>query len=403
MGKRGGGVAVYCREDLKFSDHKFKDFNISNANIEMQWISLHMDNLRPIVIVNIYRPPQGDYKVFCKELSNRVLNANLAPNTELYIMGDFNIDYNDKGTREYSELSTTTRILGLRQYISGPTRLGKTKDSCLDLIFTNSDCVRNSGVINANISDHLPVFITRKKNRGKTGKIEFSGRSYQNYDRERFQANLLERNWEPFYRETDPNIAWGVMKTAIEEETEIMCPTKKYSVKSYDDPWITREIIELIHDKDRLLRAARTSGDEEDWKVARRARNVVTGQIRNLKAEFLKEEQRQNLDNPKKFWRNISAILPNKRKGKREIILAGDEGFIKAEESAEKINEFFTNIGPNLAGDFDPEKWAPGTPPVETTIEDKGVEWDTVRKLCKEIKVRGQTKNGFLSYIHYMV
>ena len=44
VGKRGGGVAVYCREDIKFSDHNFKDFNMSNANIEMQWISLHMDN-----------------------------------------------------------------------------------------------------------------------------------------------------------------------------------------------------------------------------------------------------------------------------------------------------------------------------------------------------------------------
>ena len=363
----------------------------------MQWISLQINHLGPIIIVIIYRPPQGDYRVFCKELTNRILDAEMAVNTELYVMGDFNIDYSDKKSKEYSELFTATKILGLKQCIKGATRLGKTKDSCIDLIFSNSDCIKNSGVINANISEHLPVYVTRKKTRAKGTKPAFAGRSYKNYDRERFQANLLEKNWEPFYRVANPNEAWGIMKGFIEEEIEAMCPTKKFSVKTYDDPWITREIIELIRDKDRLLKVARVSGRDEDWRVARRARNVVSGQVRNLKADFLKDEQRRNLDNPKKFWRNISAILPNKNKGRQEIILTNDEGFMRPEESAEKINEFFTNIGPNLAKNFDPGRWTPGNPQVETILEGFEVEWDVVRKLCRDIRIAKSSGYAHLS------
>ena len=131
------------------------------------------------------------------------------------------------------------------------------------------------------------------------------------------------------------------MKNIIEKEIEDMCPTKSFKVKHYTDPWITREVIEMINDKDRLLKIARSSGNKEDWEVAKRARNFVSGQIRSLKAEFLMEEQRNNADDPKKFWRTISTILPAKKGDRQEIVLTEDGVKCKPEKSADIINSFF--------------------------------------------------------------
>ena len=395
--KKGGGVAVYYDCKLQISEHKYAHLNISSKNIELQWISMDNDNLRQIIILNAYRPPQGDYKVFCKELLERITAADIRANAEIFLMGDFNIDFHDKKSKEFSELNTVTKALGLKQHIKSTTRYGAARNSCLDLIFSNSDCIKRQGVVNINISDHLPVFVSRKKMRAKSVKISFTGRSYRWYNKEAFQANLLDFNWAHFYRQDNPNAAWGVMKSVIEKEINYMCPCKTYRVKKYDDPWITREIIELIRDKDNLLRAAKISGDEEDWAVARKARNVVSGQLRNLKADFLKEEQRNNFDDPKKFWKNISAVLPNGKKDEREIVLSEGNQKLKLEESATRINEYFTTIGPSLAGEYDPEKWHPITGREETNLAECVVNHEAVLKLCKEIKISKSSGYNHLS------
>ena len=168
--KRGGGVAVYWRNSLQVSEHKYSKFNLSSKDAEIQWLSLKQDNIRPINILNVYRPPQGDCKKFCKSIQDNIHVANLKDNTEIYIMGDFNVDYLDKRDKNFTELNTTMKSLGLKQIIKGPTRFGRTKNSCLDLIFTNAESIASSGVIHVNISDHFPVYVTRKKVKAKAKK-----------------------------------------------------------------------------------------------------------------------------------------------------------------------------------------------------------------------------------------
>ena len=114
------------------------------------------------------------------------------------------------------------KALGLKQFISGPTRYSRTKNSCPDLIFSDSDSIAASGVINVNVSNHFPIFVTRKKERAFTRKTRFTGRSYAHYNKEEFQANLIGLDWNNFYNQEDPNLAWGIMKLIIENTIENM-------------------------------------------------------------------------------------------------------------------------------------------------------------------------------------
>ena len=241
--KKGGGLACYVRKGLKYSDTKHENLNISCRDLEMQWVSINLANVRPIVVVNIYRPPQGDYKECCNLITEAFMNANLKDNTEIYLLGDFNINYDDKKSSTFRELDFTTRALGLTQLICEPTRVtfreGVASETKIDLVFSNSEIISCADVLNINISDHKAVMVTRKKKHSPPTKVKFKGRSYKNYVKEDFQESLTETNWEDFYTLRDPNLLWEFMENIILSKVDQVCPLKTFNVNNSREPWIT--------------------------------------------------------------------------------------------------------------------------------------------------------------------
>ena len=54
------------------------------------------------------------------------------------------------------------------------------------------------------------------------------------------------------------------MLNNIETALNKICPLRTFRIKKYKEPWITQELLELIKDKDRLLKKAkRTKCPEE--------------------------------------------------------------------------------------------------------------------------------------------
>ena len=171
--KRGGGLICYVKEKWQTSGTKFMHLYRSNRDIEMQWISLHTPSLRQIVIINAYRPSQGDYKVACKAINDSANAANLKPNVEIYLMGDFNINLNDRNSPATKELMYVTGAMGLLPKITASTRNscrnGVLTSTCIDQIFTNSRLIAEAKTLDLNISDHLATYVRRKKNSQKEG------------------------------------------------------------------------------------------------------------------------------------------------------------------------------------------------------------------------------------------
>ena len=164
---------------------------------------------------------------------------------------------------------------GFDQIIKEPTRFSSTKNSCLDLIGTNSDNIAYSGVCNVNISDHELVFFTRKKIKVKIGKTPFKGRSYKNFDEDIFTRKLLNKNWQEFLNNHDPTLLWDILYQNIKQIIDVMCPLKDYRVKNSNKPWITDELLEQIKDKDRALKRAKRTKKDDDWIIARRLRTTA--------------------------------------------------------------------------------------------------------------------------------
>ena len=102
-------MACYIKKGIKYSSTKHMELNISSKDLEMQWISMSLFNVRPIVLVNVYRPPQGDYKNCCALISEAYSKAILKHNTEIYLLGDFNINFDDRKHVAFKELDFTTK------------------------------------------------------------------------------------------------------------------------------------------------------------------------------------------------------------------------------------------------------------------------------------------------------
>ena len=161
--KKGGGLICYSREKLVMNEFRYEKLNRSNKDIEMQWISLEMPRMRNLVLVNIYRPPQGSYKTACKSIHEAIREADLKDNAELFVLGDFNIDMMDKISPMTRELSFTMSTWGLKTCISEFTRMGvvdgTVKQSCIDNIFTNSEAIAEARVGDWNLGFFYQRFL----------------------------------------------------------------------------------------------------------------------------------------------------------------------------------------------------------------------------------------------------
>ena len=113
--------------------------------------------------------------------------------------------------------------------------------------------------------------------------------------------------------------------------------------------WMAAELVEYMKDRDSLLKKARRTKDPKDKKAANRARNKTNCMVKSAKNNFIKDKLNDYQNNPKKFWEQIKSTYPSD-KNQNPIRFSDKEGHtLDNNKTAKLINEYFTNIGPELA------------------------------------------------------
>ena len=222
----------------------------------------------------------------------------------------------------------------------------------IDLLFTNMDHCNSSGTLDLFISDHQPIFVVKKKLRNPRVKMCFSGRSYLGYSKDLLSDALTNDIKAEFRHSGDPNHCWNLMETFLTNFLDLHCPIKTFRTKENTPAWVTRDIIILAKDRDRAWMQAKLTNSDEDWAIARRLRNWTNNATKAAKAAYIQNEINANSSNPKKFWRNIKDVLPGQTSGNINIINPLTKEILPKELQAQEINDFFSNIGDNLAKKF---------------------------------------------------
>ena len=386
--KNGGGVAILIQKDLACDCITMADTNTSNKDAELLWVVIRPPFVKPITICAAYRPPTGSENEFTDILSEAVELACGRIRGEIFVLGDFNLNFLNTRDNHVKYLKDILKNLGLTQLIKDPTRSTRLTSSLIDLIFTNSNNIQNCGVKSWNISDHDCIFVNRKHIPKPIKSTTFRGRTYRNFNKENFCNSLRVRNWDEVLHENNPNKAWLSLISTVEKELDSTCPIRDIRIKKLKDDWVDNELLERIHHKDSLLKRAKKSRSGEDWARARVVRNEVNRLVQRKKSNFIKEQLNQHKGDYRKYWRTIRQIVPSKKSQNNKISLIelNSAAEIPSDNIPNRINDYFATIGPKLAESLG-GNWVPTTDPKEANFEFNQVTLHDFVKIINEIDV----------------
>ena len=301
---KGGGLITYVKESLAEKAITLTKLNTCSPFLEAQWIKIERKNANNLVLCNLYRPPNGDLDMAIDYLNQCLPSINLAK-SDLFILGDWNVNYKNTLSPKYKKLVFFENCNNLRQIIKDTTRNTDKSKTLIDLILTNTKDIAASGTLHTFISDHQPIFVTKKKLRTRPNQVSFKGRSYKNLNLDSLLTNLNNLDWEDFYTLNDPEQAWQILQKEITEELDKQCPVRKSNIRHYVPDWIGPELKELIKDRDYFYKKAKQTKNTDDWNIAKHLRNVANSGIRRAKADFIQRKLTEFAKDGSKFWREL--------------------------------------------------------------------------------------------------
>ena len=244
--KRGGGLIIYVKKDLSEYASILSDISRISCDLEQLYIVIDKPNVCKEIIGVVYRPPCSKLSESISEMHSDVSKIQDMITGEITILGDLNINYNLRHSASFKLLKSFERDFNLSQIVNASTRITKSTSTCIDLIFTNMEYISNSGTLDVHVSDHLPVFVIKKKEREKTKFKSFLGRSYGSYDKDIFQEHIKGHYlWVDFWEinENDPDTLWEMMLHIIREVADYHCPLRNMKFREDCPEWITRDMV----------------------------------------------------------------------------------------------------------------------------------------------------------------
>lgn len=325
------GVVIYVRETLKCvtSEPLFLDANCIVTCIGST------------AIISIYRSPSfQNLENFYNSLQSVV--SSLQSHANIILIGDINVDIKSgSNDRHAGDYLTLTASLGLLPAHSLPTRL----NNCLDHIMLRSKKTSTVLVLDSHVTDHQPtcLFLLLNSRSGLNGQ-----RTKTQYDYEAIRKELNSADFSPILICKNANQAADLLINSIQHvisnHTRITGNKKCKVLK----PWMTTGLVRCLRNRDRMHSEVRKNPEDTILKISyTRYRNFCNTLIKKLRRAFEKQEFQKAKNNPKATWKVIKSITNTSTQTRSPRELLSDSADVKT--SANQVNQFFTNIGKNLA------------------------------------------------------
>ena len=287
--------------------------DLEEDGIECIWTEVLVKNSKPILVGNLYRPPDSsDY--LPEDFNDRfetMLSNVCCEDKETLLLGDFNCDYSKANKNQ--PLKSIIASFGLHQQVTTPTRIDETSQSMIDLVLTNMPHnICKTVVLESCLSDHHLIGAVRKLNSLRFSPRLITCRNYKNYEKESLNEDLREASWDQVLKSQDAEIAYNAFESILTKVFDKHAPVTQKKVRGLHCPWRTPEILKLIKSRDYHLTKAKKSGNDNDWKLYREYRNKVNSCIRKSKAAYNKHLIEENTKNPKQFWNLVKKLYPSK-------------------------------------------------------------------------------------------
>lgn len=129
------------------------------------------------------------------------------------------------------------------------------RESCLDHIFINTSKIEAysnlTGILLEKITDHYPILL----HFNCTGPSSFNNFTYQKFDMENFNDNLLLTNWNDVLCKSDSCQAYDEFENKVTDLIDKSTSIHKISYSSKLkplNPWMTKGILLSVRQKNRM-------------------------------------------------------------------------------------------------------------------------------------------------------
>lgn len=250
---RGGGVAVYIRENIVHTN-----IQINTVSFEVIQIDVTNKN-KTLSLLTVYRPPKNNVNDFIIELDKTINTIN--KKQDLIIIGDININILTENitTTKYIEMISSN---GLECIIKEITREDVTKRtySCIDHLHTRNNKPNTqtcAAVVKTNISDHYALFCCIQdakdqeiQNQGAENPVRH-GTFLNSF---KVNKNIKEVNWNALIKQnTNTNYFFDKIYNTFKNIYEISkSPSKNNKKQRKINPWINDELVKYCEVRDKL-------------------------------------------------------------------------------------------------------------------------------------------------------
>ena len=312
QGRMGGGACLYVHHSLQIKVHN----EITHPSLEMLWLEINLSK-RNYYVGCLYRPPDAHVQFWSiLEESLEILEGN-----DVILMGDLNVNTMDIADPNLQHLNSICTSLQLNNIIQSPTRITATTSKCLDLILTNNDLVSKLGKVeHLDFSDHALVYSAAASTIVRPVILHpriFYRRHWKSDVNLSMQLNeALNRNMSHLTASGTIDDMWQEWKTKFLAALDDVAPLVETRVSSrkHRCPWMTPELLHLIHKQKSVYRkVTRSNGKNSNAvKEHRLIRSQSTNLYRRLKNEYLQRRICDYKNSPRQLWNVINYITGRK-------------------------------------------------------------------------------------------
>lgn len=222
-----GGSCIYVEKNVQFKELVELQQKSIELVIECSAVEITLSKTK---IINIYRPPAGDFDSFINTLEEILICVTKSNDYVTILCGDFNLNLQNKDDNRVKLFLDLLATFDLKPSINEPTRISTT-ETTIDNIFINIPKYE-SGTLKNGLSDHFgleihfPVSVSKRNI-----KYQIEHRSIHNDELPLFKNKIRNINWNHIIVNEDPNLSmYKFIKTFRDVMDEIY--PKKLSLRN---------------------------------------------------------------------------------------------------------------------------------------------------------------------------
>lgn len=348
--KRGGGVGCYIRNDLQWEYMEdMPETLISNGNIELLTIKVIRLMQKPLLLSIIYIPPKASLNVALDHLDT-VADKIISTKLDWILMGDFNVNL-VSNNHQTSKLKNFASHNYLYQLIRASTRITLTTQSLLDHIYTNINPEHTKAyVIKYGLSDHDMIGIVIKKPMEPVSRESFTCRSHSRYTIHALKTALDDCDWSNFDNMATAEDGWDMLYNNYILSLNAIAPFVTMDNVKKRKSWTTPELLQKIRQRDSLKSKADALLNNTAYQEFKKTKNKIKREVIKAKRSFIMSKINASNNNPKQYWAELNSTFNPKNLRPDDSIRLSHNGLdVDKEETADYMNDYFSNVGQMLA------------------------------------------------------